>query len=159
MRLAESRVERDRFSEVTARGVQSLPDGLDESGKIMRLCRLSRIAGARVAGRFREVIERARRVEAVIEQDAGNRTQHGEIGIVALLGFEVIVERFVVPAVQISRVGALAKGARFTLELRLTNLAEARGKRRRTQLGLPHRVAKQRMKVSREPVQPACQMS
>src|SRR5436853_7708390 len=138
MRFAEWWVERDRFSEVPARVVQSPLDGFNERGEVMRLCRLPRVAGARVAGRLREVIERARRVEAVIEQDAGYRTQHGKVGIIALLGFEVIVERFVVPAIQISGVGALAKGAGLALEFRLTNFAQARGERRRAHLSFPH---------------------
>ena len=91
----------------------------------------------------------------MIKRDAGNRAQHGKIGIVALLGFEVIVERFIVPAIQVSGFGALTIGARLALELSKANLSQAVDERRLAHLGFPHTIAEQRMKVSAQPIKPA----
>src|SRR5205085_10085177 len=120
-------------------------DSLHESGKVMRLRRLPGVTGARVPGGLREVFEGARQVEVMVKRQARDRAQHGEVWVVALLGFEEVAERFVVPAIQVSGLGALAVTARLALKLFEANFAQAVGERRRAHLGLPHRVAEQRV--------------
>src|SRR2546423_12591559 len=91
------------------------------AGKVVGFSALSRVAWTRVLRCPAKIFKRTRKVYPVIETNVGDRPEHAEVRIVALLSLEKIRERFILPAVQVSFLCSASKCAGFALELGKAN--------------------------------------